>query len=147
MKKTIRLSESDLHRIVSRAVGRVLEARKPADRQVGRHCFKGVRYDGNGNPTYTCDTLSDDEKKAQGWKYSKKHGLHGQISDPTKLPESYFRESIENERDSHDRIWSLLEDAYNECLNISEGGDMYVKAFDETIFPLLRDIDSRLGWE
>jgi hypothetical protein len=60
-------------------------ARKPEDKQYGKHSFKGVRYDKNGNPIYTSDTLSDDEKKSMGWRYSKKHGLHGQISDPSKL--------------------------------------------------------------
>lgn len=63
-------------------------ARKPADRQYGKHSFKGVRYDKNGNPIYTSDTLSDDEKKAMGWRYSKKHGLHGQVSDPSRFNES-----------------------------------------------------------
>lgn len=55
-------------------------------------------------------------------------------------------ESTEGEREAHDKMWSLMEDAYNQCLNITEGGDMYIKAFDESIFPLLRDIDSQLGW-
>lgn len=32
--------------------------------------------------------MSDDEKKNQGWKFSKKHGMYGQLSDPTKLSES-----------------------------------------------------------
>jgi hypothetical protein len=61
---------------------------KPADTQIGRHKFKAIRRDKNGNPVYTHEggTLSDDDLKAQGWKYSKKHGLYGQISDPTKLP-------------------------------------------------------------
>ena len=57
------------------------------------------------------------------------------------------REGFESERESHDKMWSLIDDAYNQCLNITEGGDMYVKAFDETIFPLLQKIDSQLGWQ
>ncbi len=57
------------------------------------------------------------------------------------------REGFESEQESHDKMWSLIDDAYNQCLNITEGGDMYVKAFDETIFPLLQQIDSQLGWQ
>ena len=81
MKKTIRLSESDLQRIVNESVKRIV------------------------------------------------------------------REGFESEQESHDKMWSLIDDAYNQCLNITEGGDMYVKAFDETIFPLLQKIDSQLGWQ
>ena len=61
------------------------EARKPVDKRVGKHLFKGLRYDNNGNPLYTCDTLSDEEAKEMGWKFSPKHGLYGQLSDPTKF--------------------------------------------------------------
>lgn len=70
---------------------------KPSDRQIGRHKFKGLRHDRNGNPIYThpskledldCGTLSDDDLRGSGVKYSKKHGLNGQISDPTKITES-----------------------------------------------------------
>lgn len=67
---------------------KIISERKPADRTIGQHTFKGIRYDKNGNPIYTCDSLPDEQKKAQGWKYSPKHGLHGQISDPTKIHES-----------------------------------------------------------
>ena len=53
------------------------------------------KYDKNGNAIYTHPsklddpeggTLSDDDLKAHGWKFSSKHGLHGQIQDPTRLP-------------------------------------------------------------
>ena len=100
-KKLIRLTEADLHRIVKQSVNRVLSEGKPADRQIGRHKFKGLKYDKNGNPIYTHPsklddpeggTLSDDDLKAHGWKFSPKHGLHGQIQDPTRLPESVIRE-------------------------------------------------------
>lgn len=64
------------------------EARRPSDKTVGKHTLKGLRYDKNGNPLYTSDTMSDDEKKNQGWKFSKKHGMYGQLSDPTKLSEN-----------------------------------------------------------
>lgn len=64
------------------------EARKPVDKRVGKHLFKGLRYDSNGNPLYTCDTLSDEEAKEMGWKFSPKHGLYGQLSDPTKFYEN-----------------------------------------------------------
>ena len=101
MKKIVRLTESDLHRIVKESVNRVLSEGKPADRQIGRHKFKGLKYNKNGNPIYTHPsklddpeggTLSDDDLKAHGWKFSPKHGLHGQIQDPTRLPESVIRE-------------------------------------------------------
>ena len=94
-KKLIRLTESDLHKIVKEAVNRILSEGKPKDMMIGRHKFTGVRYDGNGNPIYTHPskledpdggTLSDDDLKGMGWKYSKKRGLHGQIQDPTRLP-------------------------------------------------------------
>lgn len=97
-KKVIRLTENDLHRIVKESVSRILkEERKPSNKQIGRHKFNGLRYDSNGNAVYTHEggTLSDDDLKSQGWKYSKKHGLHGQISDPTRLPESIIREREE----------------------------------------------------
>ena len=55
---------------------------------MGKHTLKGLRYDKSGNPLYTSDTMSDDDKKNQGWKFSKKHGMYGQLSDPTKLSES-----------------------------------------------------------
>ena len=93
----IRLTEGDLHRIVKESVERILResGRIPADTQIGRHKFKGLKYDKNGNPIYTHPsklddpeggTLSDDDLKAHGWKFSSKHGLHGQIQDPTRLP-------------------------------------------------------------
>ena len=85
----IKLTESKLKQIVAESVKKVIsEARKPSDRTVGKHTLKGLRYDKNGNPLYTSDTMSDDEKKNQGWKFSKKHGMYGQLSDPTKLSES-----------------------------------------------------------
>ena len=62
--------------------------RKPVDRTVGKHLFKGFRYDSNGNPLYTCDTLSNEEAQAMGWKFSPKYGLYGQLSDPTMFYES-----------------------------------------------------------
>lgn len=63
-------------------------ARKPKDIEHGKHSFQGLRYDRNGNPLYTSNTLSNDEAKEMGWKFSKKHGLYGQINDPTKFYES-----------------------------------------------------------
>ena len=96
-ESVIRLTESDLHRLVKESVEIILRegGRVPADTQVGRHKFKGLKYDKNGNAIYTHPsklddpeggTLSDDELKAHGWKFSSKHGLHGQIQDPTRLP-------------------------------------------------------------
>ena len=64
------------------------EARRPANKQIGQHLFKGLRYDINGNPLYTCDTLSNEEAQAMGWKFSPKYGLYGQLSDPTMFYES-----------------------------------------------------------
>ena len=91
MKQKIRLTENELKQIVAESVKNILnEARKPNDRTVGRHTLKGLRYDKNGNPLYTSDTMSDDEKKNQGWRFSKKHGLYGQLGDPTKLHESGY---------------------------------------------------------
>lgn len=95
-KKLIRLTESDLHKIVKESVNKILmEARKPNDRIIGRHKFRGEYYDKNGNPIYTHPsklddpeggTLSDDFLKNYGWRYSKSRGLHGQISDPMRFP-------------------------------------------------------------
>ena len=62
--------------------------RRPADREIGRHLFKGFRYDNNGNPLYTCDTLSNEEAQAMGWRFSPKYGLYGQLTDPTMFAES-----------------------------------------------------------
>lgn len=67
------------------------EARRPANKQVGQHLFKGLRYDSNGNPLYTCDTLSNEEAQAMGWRFSPKYGLYGQLSDPTMFYESKKR--------------------------------------------------------
>lgn len=88
MKKRIRLNEETLAKIVKNAVRMAVnEAKKPNDVQHGIHKFKGVRYDTNGNPIYTHEgnTLSPDELRQMGWRISKKHGLCGQISDPTHL--------------------------------------------------------------
>ena len=94
--KLVRLTEGDLRRIVKESVNSVLnEARKPNDRMIGRHKFRGEYYDKNGNPIYTHPsklddpeggTLPDDFLKDYGWKFSSKRGFHGQISDPTRLP-------------------------------------------------------------
>ena len=87
----IKLTENKLKQIITESVRNILsEARKPSDRTVGKHTLKGLRYDKSGNPLYTSDTMSDDEKKNQGWKFSKKHGMYGQLSDPTKLHENDF---------------------------------------------------------
>ena len=88
----IKLTENKLKQIITESVRNILsEARKPSDRTVGKHTLKGLRYDKSGNPLYTSDTMSDDEKKNQGWKFSKKHGMYGQLSDPTKLHENDFK--------------------------------------------------------
>jgi hypothetical protein len=94
-KQLIKLTESDLRKIIKESVKQILsESRKPSDKTVGKHTLKGLRYDKSGNPLYTSDTMSDDEKKSQGWKFSKKHGLYGQLSDPTKLHESDLRKIV-----------------------------------------------------
>ena len=87
-KQTIKLklNESQLRNIIKESIKNILYERKPADRQVGPHLFKGVKYDTNGNPNYTCDTVPDDWKKTMRWKMSQKHGLHGQLGDPSKVP-------------------------------------------------------------
>ena len=88
----IKLTENKLKQIITESVRNILsEARKPSDRTVGKHTLKGLRYDKSGNPLYTSDTMSDDEKKNQGWKFSKKHGMYGQLSDPTKLHKNDFK--------------------------------------------------------
>ena len=79
-KKHIRLTESDLHRIVKRSVNKVLN------------------------------------------------------------------ESIEQEREDHKKMWSHINDAYNYCLNFTEGRDLYMKVFEEQIFPILQNLDNKLGW-
>lgn len=73
-----------------------------------------------------------------------KSDLHRIVNESVKR---IVREGLESEQQAHDKMWSLLNDAYNQCLNITEGGDMYIKAFDETIFPLLQQIDANLGWQ
>ena len=88
MKRRIKLNEGTLAKIVKNAViMAVNEVKKPNDVQHGIHKFKGVRYDTNGNPIYTHEgnTLSPDELRQMGWRISRKHGLCGQISDPTHL--------------------------------------------------------------
>ena len=94
-RNRVRLTESQLHRVINESVGKVLrEGRKPNDVQHGKHSFKGLRYDRNGNPIYTYDGQPNASTqkllKNQGWKMSPKHGLYGQISDPSKL----YNESI-----------------------------------------------------
>ena len=44
-------------------------------------------------------------------------------------------------------MWEHLTDAYNWALEISEGSDLYAKAFDEKIFPILWELDKNLGWK
>jgi len=57
-----------------------------------------------------------------------------------------LKEGIDDEKESHSKMWGLMNDAYNYCLNMTEGGDLYIKAFEEHIFPLIRSIDEKLGW-
>jgi hypothetical protein len=121
----IKLTESKLKQIVAESVKKILsEARKPSDKTVGKHTLKGLRYDKNGNPLYTSDTMSDDEKKNQGWKFSKKHGMYGQLSDPTKLSESStdINESIST--DYHNTLKQLLAKSFNN-LNENEKQFLY----------------------
>lgn len=93
-KNRIRLTESQLHRVVKESVKSVLKEGKPKDVQHGKHSFKGLRYDRSGNPIYTYDGNPNVETqellKNQGWKMSPKHGMYGQISDPSKL----YNESV-----------------------------------------------------
>lgn len=110
----IKLTESKLKQIVAESVKKVIsEARKPSDRTVGKHTLKGLRYDKNGNPLYTSDTMSDDEKKNQGWKFSKKHGMYGQLSDPTKLSESSTDINEVISTDSHNALKQLLAKSFS----------------------------------
>ena len=95
-------------------------ARKPADKQYGKHSFKGVRYDKNGNPIYTSDTLSDDEKKAMGWRYSKKHGLHGQVSDPSR-----FNESKNTIRLTENELKEVIAESVKRILNEGIGWETF----------------------
>lgn len=119
MKRKIRLTESDLHKIISRSVKIIVneERRKPKDVQHGNHKFKGLKYDRNGNPIYTHEgnTLSPDELKKMGWRMSQKHGLNGQISDPTQ----FYKDT-------------------NESLNRT-----IKKAVNESIKRVLREVDER----
>ena len=95
-KDIMAANESKTNRIVKESVNRILmEVRKPNDRIIGRHKFRGEYYDKNGNPIYTHPsklddpeggTLSDDFLKNYGWRYSKSRGLHGQLSDPMNFP-------------------------------------------------------------
>jgi hypothetical protein len=43
-------------------------------------------------------------------------------------------------------MWDLLVNAYNCCINMPEGGNLYRKAFSENIFPLIEEIDEKLGY-
>ena len=102
-------------------------ARKPADRTVGRHLFKGLRYDSNGNPLYTCDTLSNEEAQAIGWKFSPKYGLYGQfpyVSDPTMFYESKNMSKKNTIRLTESELKSIITESVKNILN--EIGDLKV---------------------
>ena len=43
-------------------------------------------------------------------------------------------------------MWSCINDAYNYCLNFTEGRDLYMKVFEEQKFPILENLDNKLGW-
>ena len=117
-KQVIRLTENDLRKVIKESVKNVLKEAKPSDRTVGKHTLKGLRYDKNGNPLYTSDTMSDDEKKNQGWRFSKKHGLYGQLSDPTKLSESDLHKVI---KETVNRV--LSEEEYKDPFNFFPNKD------------------------
>lgn len=87
---------------------------KPKDIELGRHSFKGLRFDRNGNPLYTSNTLSNDEAKKMGWKFSKKHGLYGQIDDPTRFYESKKQVVKLSESDLHRVIKESVKRALKE---------------------------------
>ena len=94
-------------------------ARKPADREIGRHILKGLRYDINGNPLYTCDTFSNEIAKAIGWRFSPKYGLYGQfpvVSDPT-----IFNESKNTIRLTESELKKVITESVKNILRESEG--------------------------
>lgn len=116
-------------RIVKESVNRILmEVRKPNDRIIGRHKFRGEYYDKNGNPIYTHPsklddpeggTLSDDFLKNYGWRYSKSRGLHGQILDPTSILSESSYDSMGNfDAESHNA--DLREQLADEVRNFNE---------------------------
>lgn len=120
-------------------------ARKPKNVEHGKHSFQGLRYDRNGNPLYTSNTLSNDEAKEMGWKFSKKHGLYGQINDPTKFYESKKQVIRLTESDLHNIIKEsvnkmLKEDVdMGQILSSQERNDKY----GET--PMLYNVRSAIG--
>ena len=104
-------------------------ARKPADRQIGRHILKGLRFDINGNPLYTCDTFSNEIAKVIGWRFSPKYGLYGQfpiVSDPT-----IFNESKNTIRLTESELKNIITESVKNILK--EGG-----AFD-----VIRNVKSK----
>lgn len=130
--KKIRITENELKQIISESVKKILkEARKPSDRTVGKHTLKGLRYDKNGNPLYTSDTMSDDEKRNQGWKFSKKHGMYGQLSDPTKLSESSTNMNEAISTDHRKALKQLLAKSFSN-LNDNEKQYLYDLLSNET---------------
>ena len=54
--------------------------------------------------------------------------------------------SLRTDSEDHDKMWECLDDAYNMCINIQEGSELYKDAFENKIFPLIRNIDRSLGW-
>ena len=114
-------------------------ARKPKDVEHGKHSFQGLRYDRKGNPLYTSNTLSNDEAKEMGWKYSKKHGLYGQINDPTKFYESKKQVIRLTESDLHNIIKESVKKVLNESMNpdqfviVSAWDNRYYKPYSNLI--------------
>lgn len=159
-KQVIRLTESELRKVIKESVKNVLKEAKPSDRTVGKHTLKGLRYDKNGNPLYTSDTMSDDEKKNQGWRFSKKHGLYGQLSDPTKLTESDLRKVVKETvnrilKEGNESVITIGSSEYGEQgfrVELSDGG-LSVKQFnvyaynEQDALDAAVDYAEQKGWE
>ena len=104
-----------------------MEVRKPNERTVGKHILKGLRYDKNGNPLYTSDTMSDEQKKSNGWRFSKIHGYYGQLNDPKKL----------HEGDLH----RIIKESVNKVIKESNEIEFYRKEIASI------DPDTANGWD
>jgi len=154
-KDIIAANESYLHRIVKESVGKILNEIGDTDKgqdalgQVYGRAIKRANTLGGSASRRLRKVAQDANDKA--YSEAEKNGLGNIHTGPFDdgiskgYGKAFVKESVDD-IDGHNEMWQSLYDAFNFAHNIEEGGDMYIKAFNNNIFPLCEKIDKTLGY-